>query len=496
MRHHRLSARLTALLVPLALAGTTLFVAPAAQADPADARAKNSLTGPRDAAPGERFTLRGSQRFGKVKLRLERRTGGKWKKVAQKKKSGKKFSFATAAPTNASGALKYRVRAVVKKKKRTVAKTSVKVVKQRLTLSSPTAPRTAQSTRFAGTLVPVRPTRPVRVEVHLDGAWKPVGTAGRPSGTGALAATVDTEGYPAWYRVTAAAWNGIPAVSTAPVLATLSGPAPTAIAHRAGASLAPEQTLAALERTVADGVPSMEIDVQLTKDGVPVIVHDKWWDRTTDVETVFPELTNLADREIADLTLAQVKQLDAGSWFGAEFTGERIPTLEEWLVALDGRSHLVLEVKDTEVPGNANIRAVLDGMLTAGPLRDLADAGKLTVSSFGNPYVPPLLGGGDFLKEFAESYPEIPVGVLHFGSLSVAQIAEASAWADEMHSKYDFVDRAFTDRVRAARTPPMSTSVWTADTLAQHRAAIATGAERVISDHPENLALALNPPRP
>src|SRR6476620_7459237 len=84
------------------------------------------------------------------------------------------------------------------------------------------------------------------------------------------------------------------------------------IGHRASGALAPENTLAAIRLAVRDGADHIENDIMRTKDGALVITHDLDLTRTTDVEQVFPDRTS---HHVADFTLVEIKQLDAGSWF-------------------------------------------------------------------------------------------------------------------------------------------------------------------------------------
>ena len=91
------------------------------------------------------------------------------------------------------------------------------------------------------------------------------------------------------------------------------------IAHRGASAYAPENTIAAFRKAHDLGAQWVEFDVILSHDEVPVIFHDETTTRTT----------NLADKKIVDLSLAQIKELDAGSWFSAEFAHEKIPTLAE-----------------------------------------------------------------------------------------------------------------------------------------------------------------------
>jgi len=107
------------------------------------------------------------------------------------------------------------------------------------------------------------------------------------------------------------------------------------IAHRGAMKLAPENTLAAQRLAYELGADFVEVDVRISSDGVPVNIHDHTLDRTTD-GTGF----------VHTYSLAQLKQLDAGSWFAPEFTGERIPTIAESLeVARQYNRKILLDVK-------------------------------------------------------------------------------------------------------------------------------------------------------
>ena len=109
------------------------------------------------------------------------------------------------------------------------------------------------------------------------------------------------------------------------------------IAHRGHSAAAPENTLAAIDAAFLAGSDLVEVDVRLSRDGVPVVIHDEILDRTT-----------TGTGAVADKTLAQLRRLDAGSWKGHQFTGERIPTLEEALRTARGRGRLLLDVPITD----------------------------------------------------------------------------------------------------------------------------------------------------
>lgn len=106
------------------------------------------------------------------------------------------------------------------------------------------------------------------------------------------------------------------------------------IAHRGASGYAPENTIAAINLAIKQGCDGIEMDVQLTQDGEVVVYHDWTVDRTTN-----------GTGEIKDLTLEEIRKLDAGSWFSHEFIGEKVPTLEEVLKYIPKTLLLNVEIK-------------------------------------------------------------------------------------------------------------------------------------------------------
>lgn len=109
------------------------------------------------------------------------------------------------------------------------------------------------------------------------------------------------------------------------------------IAHRGFSGAAPENTLTAFQKAVEAGSDMIELDVQFSKDRKLVVLHDDTLERTT----------NGRGRAV-DFTLEELKNLDAGSWFGAQFSGEKIPTLKEVLELAQGRVLINIEIKHPE----------------------------------------------------------------------------------------------------------------------------------------------------
>jgi glycerophosphoryl diester phosphodiesterase len=107
--------------------------------------------------------------------------------------------------------------------------------------------------------------------------------------------------------------------------------------HRGGGAAAPENTLPAISAALQGGFGYVEVDVALTADGHAVLMHDRRVDRTTD-----------GAGPIAELTLAEVRALDAGSWFGPAYAGTQVPTLAEFLDLLaDLGGRAIVELKGT-----------------------------------------------------------------------------------------------------------------------------------------------------
>jgi glycerophosphoryl diester phosphodiesterase len=129
------------------------------------------------------------------------------------------------------------------------------------------------------------------------------------------------------------------------------------VAHRGASAYAPEHTLAAYRLAIEQGADFVEQDLAVTRDGVLVCIHDRSLERTTDVETVFPqrfvedELKGKPVKRwlVADFELDELKRLDAGSWFHPKFAGERIPTFQEAIDAVRGRAGMYPELKDPDL---------------------------------------------------------------------------------------------------------------------------------------------------
>jgi glycerophosphoryl diester phosphodiesterase len=143
---------------------------------------------------------------------------------------------------------------------------------------------------------------------------------------------------------------------------------PPVIGHRGAKDFAPENTLASLREAHHQGATWVEVDVKLTSDGRPILMHDDRLDRTTD-----------GTGPVADRSLDEIRRLDAGRWFSASFAGERVPTLEECLdLVLTLGLGINLEIKPC--PGRA--RETAETALAVAHRMWPADRPPPLVSSF------------------------------------------------------------------------------------------------------------------
>ena len=246
------------------------------------------------------------------------------------------------------------------------------------------------------------------------------------------------------------------------------------VAHRGAVDHAPESTLAAFDQAVADRADRISLDVHLTRDGVPVVIHDRDLRRTTNAEQVFP---GRAPWTVSDFTLAEVGTVDAGSWYGAGgFTGSRVPTLDEVLTELAATPvSLMVEAKTPAqhggVPGiGAAIKAVLD--------RHPEWAGN---TAAGTPRVVLESFDWGFLHDMTATYPGLPVALL--GDVTPDDIA-ANPWAGEVDVRHTVLT---ADTVSAAHQAQLPVGTWTPNAVADLQRVLDLGVDRVTTDHADRL---------
>ena len=229
------------------------------------------------------------------------------------------------------------------------------------------------------------------------------------------------------------------------------------MAHRGASAVAPENTLVAYERAIGMGADYAELDVRQTKDGAIVLMHDKTVHRTTGVKGF-----------VWDMTLDELKQLEAGSWFGEEYRGEPIPTLEEVIRLVKGRMKLNIEVKISEnEPGIA--QKVVDIVRSEDFSRDCI------ITSFDM----------ETVKTFKAIAPDLRTGFI-FDKEYRPDVFEGN-W-DILSSNHKLVDAEF---MRLAKKSGKKTYVWTVNEREEMLRLLGLGVDGIITDKPDLLTSVL-----
>ncbi|KRF07707.1 hypothetical protein ASG88_02500 [Nocardioides sp. Soil777] len=246
------------------------------------------------------------------------------------------------------------------------------------------------------------------------------------------------------------------------------------IAHRGASADHPENTLASVRGAVRLGVDSIELDVQRSRDGALVVIHDTTLTRTTDVRLRYPRR---APWIVADFDHDELQGPDAGAWKGPEFAGGRIPTLEEAIdAARSSGTGLLLELKAPSLyPGIVtDVLSTLRGV--PGYWEAAVADRRLVIESF------------DFaaMKALKTRAPEVEVGLL--GSPARANLAALGTWADQVNPHHWSVDRSYVDEVHRHG---MSCLAWTVNRAWAMRRALDLGFDGIITNEPARLSGAL-----
>jgi glycerophosphoryl diester phosphodiesterase len=232
------------------------------------------------------------------------------------------------------------------------------------------------------------------------------------------------------------------------------------IAHRGASGNAPENTLAAFRKAVALGATFIETDLQLSRDAHFVAIHDATVNRTTNGQGV-----------VHDMTLAELRKLDAGSWFGSEFAGERIPTLEE-VLEFSKKNDVVfyLEIKPAGTWGGDHA--------LIGALRESGEIPRAVVISF-DPSI---------VMSLRKIEPTLMTGLLYDGQLENPLEKAVAIGARQLAVRGDLVTPAM---LTEARKKDLQVVCWTVNHSAHMRMLAAAGVDGIMSDYPDRLVAAV-----
>lgn len=236
------------------------------------------------------------------------------------------------------------------------------------------------------------------------------------------------------------------------------------LGHRGASAYAPMNTLPAFELAAAQGADGIELDVHRSKDGHAVIVHDFTVDKTTD-----------GSGTVTEMTLAQLKALDAGSWFGAEFAGTRIPTLDEVFEAVGDKLYINVEIKSMSQETDGVEQIVAD-VITRFNMQE-----RVVVSCF-NPLT---------LDRFRRIMPGVPLGFLYepatfaqTGAMMGALDLSCEAW----HPHHTMIDAAY---MRRAADEGVLVNTWTVNEPELAVSLRDLGVNGIVTDKPDVILQAL-----
>jgi glycerophosphoryl diester phosphodiesterase len=248
---------------------------------------------------------------------------------------------------------------------------------------------------------------------------------------------------------------------------------PLVFAHRGASGYAPENTLAAAQAAADLGIAWVETDVQRTADGELVLVHDTTLARTTNVEELFP---GRAPWNVSDFTAEEIARLDAGSWFGEEFAGETVPTLAEFLDALDAHDQrLLLELKKPELyPGIE--KELLAELAAEGWLDERRPGQRLVLQSF----------NADSMRSVHDLDPAVKTGFL--GAPAVADLPEYAGFVDQINPNHADLSAGYVAEIQSVRGPhgrPLEVNTWTVNDEETATKVADLGVDGIITDVPD-----------
>ncbi len=235
-----------------------------------------------------------------------------------------------------------------------------------------------------------------------------------------------------------------------------SWPRPCIFAHRGASAYAPENTLAAFELALEHGAPALELDVKLSADGHVVVIHDPTVDRTTN-----------GRGKVARLTLAELRTLDAGSFFSEKYRGEKIPTLEEVFELVGKRALINIELTNYTTPRDSLVEEV------CRLVREHRMEEYVLFSSF--------LPGN--LRQAALLLPEVPRGLLVLPSWKGIWARFAFFFGD-YQALHPYLSDVTPHQIASVHRIGRRVHVWTVNEPALMRRLLKWGVDGIFTDDP------------
>ncbi len=237
-------------------------------------------------------------------------------------------------------------------------------------------------------------------------------------------------------------------------------PGPYIIGHRGASGYAPENTMVSFERALALRVDAIELDIHPSSDGKLVVIHDPTLDRTTNGHGL-----------VSAHTYAQIRTLDAGSWFDPSFADERVPLLDEVLDWARGRTKVVIEIKQGPI-FYSQIEDMLITTLDRTQMRS-----EVLVISFDHYSV----------RRMKELAPDIITGVLYAARVINPAALAHDARADVLLPYWALLTK---EEVAAAHAADLVVAPWGGPEQ-DYRFILATGVDAVAADFPDRPRLVI-----
>lgn len=247
---------------------------------------------------------------------------------------------------------------------------------------------------------------------------------------------------------------------------------PFILGHRGASAVAPENTLTAFSRAIVDGADGIEFDVRLSRDQVPMVIHDASLRRT-----------GLIDRSVSELTRAELQEIDVGSWFDQRaqpsresFRGEKLPTLEQVFQLFSSKSGLLyLEMKCEADEGAA---------LAATVAREIEESGisnRVVVASFDHSAIAEIKKHAAAIRTAALFEPKLSRPISTIRRLRMVDVA-CHYGADEIALHYTLAGPRVIEK---AKREGLEIVLWTVDDTHWINRARSLGIKALISNNPE-----------
>ncbi|MEH7306115.1 glycerophosphodiester phosphodiesterase [Neobacillus drentensis] len=236
---------------------------------------------------------------------------------------------------------------------------------------------------------------------------------------------------------------------------------PLKIGHRGAAGYCPENTISSFQKALELGADYLELDIQMTKDGELVVIHDSTVNRTTN-----------GKGKVMDFTLPEIQNLDAGSWFHRKFAGEKIPSLSEVFDEFAGKIGFLIELK------KPSLYPLIEEKLAEELMKREFTTGdrQIIVQSFDR----------ESLKRFHELLPSIPIGILVRNAglkmISNKNLKSFASYVSYVNPKISMVNKRMIKRIHLHG---FKTIIWTVKRKNDLKAIKNLHVEGIVSDFPD-----------